>query len=613
MKNLSSFLFSRCIVGLFILLLPNFLFAQWGGGEKYPELKPHQQSLQEWQNMKFGMFVHWGPSVIRGTSSWARGNHPYDFAPRIPINEYDSLYTQFNPVLFDAREWISVAKAAGMKYFIMVTKHHDGFCNWDSPYTDYDIMSTPYKKDILRELSDECHRQGILFGTYYSICDWHHPDYTGRYGGDPRPVESSNMDDYLVFMKNQLDELIDTYQSQIIWFDGYWEGPWTHERGMDLYKYLRDKKDDLLINNRVDRMRSDKEGKTNPAIYAGDYNTPEQEVGAFELDHPWESCITISDGWFYRPQGRLKSLHECISLLVQTVAGGGNLLLNIGPMADGRMELFQKKRLLEMGNWLEKYGETIYGAQGGPFKPGKWVASTRKGNRIFLHVLDWRSETLIIPNIAQQIRKSYLFDGQELSFSKNGDGTLSLTLPKKHRVHPNTIIVLEVDESAEQVQPADPVVFKDLQTIELQNLPSDKYSAEGPETLIDGKRGTLNRYESWLGFESTDLHATVDLHTEKSIGQLKIGYLENQGDWIFAPVSVECSVSSDGKNFIRVAHENIQIVQKGTNLINEIVLDFPAQPARYVKIKVENLGKCPAWHKGAGGKAWLFVDEITVD
>ena len=238
------------------------------------------------------------------------------------------------------------------------------------------------------------------------------------------------MEKYILYMNNQLDELIDRYQSQILWFDGYWEGPWTHERGMDLYKYLRDKKDDLLINNRVDRRRADEAGKITPEIYAGDYNTPEQEIGAFDLDHAWESCITISEGWFYRPQGQLKSLHECISLLVQTV-GGENLLLNIGPMADGRIELFQKKRLLEIGKWLNIYGETIYDTKGGPFKPNKWTASTRKDKKIFIHVLDWPSKTLIIPAFSPPVKKCYLFAGQELPLSKNQDGTMSVELKEE--------------------------------------------------------------------------------------------------------------------------------------------------------------------------------------
>lgn len=177
----------KLLIIYIVLIQCSILFAQWGGGEKYNDLKPNKESMEKFEKMRFGIFMHWGPSIMRGTSSWGRGNHPYDFAPKVPINEFDSLYLQFNPVLFDANDWISTVKKSGAKYYVITTKHHDGFCIWDSEYTDYDIMSTPYKRDVLMELSEECYKQGILFGTYYSICDWHHPEYPGRYGGDPRP------------------------------------------------------------------------------------------------------------------------------------------------------------------------------------------------------------------------------------------------------------------------------------------------------------------------------------------------------------------------------------------------------------------------------------------
>jgi len=501
----------RILVLLFILILSLPAWSQWGGGEKYPDLKPNAQALAKFQNMKFGMFVHWGPSAIRGTSSWARGNHPYDFAPRIPINEFDSLYVQFNPVFFDAGEWIRTAKESGMKYFIMVTKHHDGFCNWDSKYTDYDIMSTPYKKDVLKELSDECQRQGIVFGTYYSICDWHHTEYPGRYGGDPRPVENSDMNKYMIYMKNQLDELIDKYRTNIMWFDGYWEGPWTHERGMDLYKYLRDKKDDLLINNRVDRMRADKEGKIHPYRYAGDFNTPEQEIGAFDLENPWESCITIADGWFWRPHGDLKSLKECIDILVQTVGGGGNLLLNIGPMPDGRMELFQQKRLQQIGQWLKKYGESIYETKGGPYAPNEWTASTRKENKIYVHVLDWPGDTLIIPNLNRSIENSYILNGPQIRLIES-DSNYIVSIPEEERNPLNTILVFESAQPVDQISIKDAIYFKDMKSITLSSPPHQKYSTEGKKALIDKKFGEENNlFDDWLGFEGEDLEAIIDL------------------------------------------------------------------------------------------------------
>ena len=187
MKNL--------IVIMLLLFQSSSMLAQWGGGEKYPDLKTNQEALQEWQNMKFGLFVHWGPVSLRGTEiGWSRGRE-------VPIREYDNLYKEFNPALFDANEWVKTIKDAGMKYIVITSKHHDGFCIWDSEFTDYDITSTPIKRDILKELSDACKAHGILFGTYHSIADWRHEHYATRYGGDSRPVEESDMSIYEEYLK----------------------------------------------------------------------------------------------------------------------------------------------------------------------------------------------------------------------------------------------------------------------------------------------------------------------------------------------------------------------------------------------------------------------------
>ncbi len=601
----------KSIVFYLLLVIPVFTFSQWGGGEKYPQLKPHKESLENLKKLRFGIFMHWGPSVMRGTSGWARGNHPYDFAPRIPINEYDSLYLQFNPVLFHAEDWVSTIKGSGAKYYVITAKHHDGFCIWDSEYSDYDMMSTPYKRDIMKELSEECYKQGILFGTYYSICDWSHPEYPGRYGGDPRPVENSDMEKYMTFMKNQLNELIEKYKTNILWFDGYWEGPWTHERGMELYKYLRDEKDDLLVNNRVDRKRASKDGKTNPEKYAGDYMTPEQEVGEFEIDYLWESCITISDGWYYKPHGRLKSLTELIEILVQTVGGGGNLLLNVGPMADGRIEMFQQKRLLEIGKWLENNGESIYGTEGGPFMPNEYTSSTRKGNKIYIHVLDWPEDTLIIPHIDQKITKSYILNGEEFNIQYN-DEELLIAIPEKHRKTLNTILVFETDEIVKNIGVKPPVTFKDLKTITISEEPNKKYKADGAKTLIDKIQGTKNIYENWIGYEGSSIEATIDLQNIKTINKIKIGFYQSQDKWIFLPEEVEILISNDNVIFTQAGIKSFEVKKSNDNKREEIEFNLKNLTTRYIKVKVKSIEKCPEWHKGAGGKAWMFIDEIII-
>ncbi len=432
---------------ILLLSLPLFVNAQWGGGEANPELKTNAESLKEWQDLKFGLFVHWGPVSLRGTEiGWSRGRE-------VPIPEYDNLYKEFNPVLFDAAKWVSMIKSAGMKYLIITSKHHDGFSIWDSEFTDYDIMSSPFKRDILKELSDECKRQGILFGTYHSIADWNHPHYSTRYGGDPRPVEESDMEIYVDYLKNQVWELIVKYDTDILWFDGEWEDAWTHEYGMELYKYIRELKNDILINNRIDKGRQGMMGMTKSTAYAGDFATPEQEIGAFHPDIPWESCITICKQWAWKPNDEMKSLKECIQTLARTVGGGGNLLLNVGPMLDGRVEQRQIKRLAEMGSWLEKNGESIYGTSGGPFKPTEGMVSTNKDKRVFIHLFTLPEGQLILPALNKtKILSAHLLNGNKLRFKQTKE-EVRIDLPEEMVDTINTVIILELNKEAASLEP----------------------------------------------------------------------------------------------------------------------------------------------------------------
>jgi alpha-L-fucosidase len=383
-----------------------------GGGEANPTLRTDEIALAQWQDMRYGLFIHWGPVSLRGTEiGWSRGRE-------VPFDEYDALYREFNPVLFDAREWVFTMKKAGMRYLVFVSKHHDGFVMWDSKTTDYDIMSTPFHRDILAEISEECRRQGILFGTYYSIADWWHPDYPVEYNRGRK--EGSDMDRYVAYMKAQLKELVLEYQTRIVWFDGEWEEPWTHALGMELYRYLRTLDDNLLINNRVDKGRKGMEGTSESPVYAGDFATPEQRIGKFDTLTPWESCITVASQWAWKPNDALKSKEECIQTLIRTVGGGGNLLLNIGPMADGRIEQRQSDLLIQMGDWLEDYGETVYGTQGGPLPPQDWGVMTQDDTRIFLHIMEDPGKQLELSGIPAVEYARVYASGEKVEFSFKG-------------------------------------------------------------------------------------------------------------------------------------------------------------------------------------------------
>ncbi len=426
-----------------------------GGGEANPNLRTNKEALNKFQDLRFGMFIHWGPVSLRGTEiGWSRGKD-------VPVEDYDMLYKEFNPVLFDAAEWVKTAKRAGMKYMVLTTRHHDGFSLWNSEFTDYDMESTPYGKDIVKAIAEECKKQGIVFGAYYSICDWRHEDYPVVYP-DPNykqhlekeitdPETKKRMDRYVAFLKNQLKELVDNYDPAFIWFDGEWEWAWTHQMGMDMYKYVRSLKDDILINNRVDKGRDGMKGLTLSNRFAGDYATPEQEVGKFDNKNAWETCMTIANQWAWKPNDKLKSKKECIQTLLQTVGGDGNLLFNVGPMLDGRIEQRQKERLFEMGDWLKINGEAVYGTRGGPYLPTDAMVSTHKNNKIYLHVFDTsKNELKLSLPKGVKVKKAYFLDGDTALEVKRTKNTLTI----KTSIWPDhiaSVVVLELNKSATDI------------------------------------------------------------------------------------------------------------------------------------------------------------------
>jgi alpha-L-fucosidase len=403
--------------------------------------------LAWWREARFGMFIHWGPVSLKGTEiGWSRG-------AEVPVAEYDQLYKKFNPTQFDADAWVLAAKLAGMKYLVIISKHHDGFAIWDTKLSDYNIMNTPSHRDILKELGAACRKHGIVFCTYHSILDWYHPDYPLGSPGGKTAKPSPNMDRYVVFLKGQVAELIRNYGPLgIMWFDGEWEKPWNPDRGMDLYNFVRGLQPSIILNNRVGSAREGMEGTTAPGAFGGDYDTPEQKVGNFQTDRPWESCITICEQWSWRPNDKLKSLKECLQTLVLCAGGDGNLLLNVGPMPDGRIEPRQVDRLKEIGQWLEANGRSIYGTRGGPFKPGAWGASTRRGNSIFVHVFRWPEETLVLPPIGKKIVSWNVLTGGGAEVKQDTRG-IRIVVPKESRQDVDTLIEIKLDGPASEIAP----------------------------------------------------------------------------------------------------------------------------------------------------------------
>ena len=394
-------------------------------------MAPNAAALERWRDAKFGLFVHWGPASLTGEEiSWARGGArpglpglPPGVVPRA---EYDALYKRFNPTGFDAAEWVALAQSAGMKYLVFTTKHHDGFCMFDSALTDYDIMASPYGQDIVGALAEACHVADFGFGLYYSLPDWYHPAY-----------KKDRHADYVTYMHGQIRELLTKYgKVDILWFDGKKQGTAVSWDSPRLVSEIRRLQPEILINDRV-------WGDT-------DFNTPEQVIGRFEPVHPWESCITVGHQWSWKPDAQLKSWQECVRLLALAVGGGGNMLLNVGPMPNGAIEDRQADLLRDIGAWLAAYGEAIYGTRPGPYPPSFWGASTRHGDTVYLLALDGWERQLDLPPIEARILAAKTLDGATVAVEQGPKG-IAVSVPAAAVRPPVTVVALTLDRPAEAV------------------------------------------------------------------------------------------------------------------------------------------------------------------
>lgn len=413
-----------------------------------------------WRDARFGMFIHWGLYAIpagtwQGTPVGGVGEWIMESA-RIPVGDYEPLRDRFDPVRFDAAQWARLARRAGMKYLVITTKHHDGFCLFDSALTDYDVGGAPFARDVMQELAAACRREGIRIGWYHSIMDWHHPDYLPRRPWDPRPATDADFDRYVAYLRGQVRELLTGYGPiDIMWFDGEWEPTWTHALGRGMDDYVRQLQPDIIVNNRVDTGRQGMEGLTRPGEFAGDFGTPEQQIppeGLPGLD--WETCMTMNDTWGYRSDDHdWKSADELIRILADTASKGGNFLLNVGPTALGEIPAPSVQRLEAVGDWLDANGESIYGTSAGRLGRMPWGRCTQRSadgvTLLYLHVFDWPVDrALRVPGLTTLPRRARLLAADpagQLPVHRDGDGIV-ITVPGTATHAADTVIVLEVEE-----------------------------------------------------------------------------------------------------------------------------------------------------------------------
>lgn len=447
-RRILTFLFATALIGAIL----------------HPEARAEDNSgnrAQWWNEARFGMFIHWGLYAYHG-GDW-RGK-TYEnaaewlmFTAKIPSVEYRPFTRRFNPAQYNPADWVRVAKEAGMKYIVITSKHHDGFSLFESEATDYDIASTPYGKDLLKPLAEECRKQGLRFGFYYSILDWDHPDYLPRGPESPRPwddrsTEGADLGRYMEFVKSQLKELLTNYGPiDILWFDGGWEHKPEEIDAEGLVKYIRALQPDILINNRLGIPE--------------DFETPEQKIPPTGIpDKNWEACMTMNTSWGYKKSDdNWKSTEQLVRNLVDISSKGGNFLLNVGPKADGTFPAESIERLAEVGAWMAKNGESIYGTAASPFSDLEGARCTSKPGRLYLHVVSQPTQEILLPRLENNFKRTYLLADTDKSPIpiRRTDAGVAVDFKQPLADPIDTVIVVEIDGEAKVAAPSTdaPVVF----------------------------------------------------------------------------------------------------------------------------------------------------------
>ncbi|HEV2391234.1 MAG TPA: alpha-L-fucosidase [Verrucomicrobiae bacterium] len=425
----------------------------------------HDKRMAWWRDARFGLFIHWGVYSVPAGEWDGKTNYAEWFLEetKMPVSQYEKFAGQFDPVKFDAKEWVRLAKNAGMKYIVITSKHHDGFGMFRSDLTDWCIKSTPFQRDPLKELAEACHEQGIRLCFYYSIMDWHHPDWGNRRPWNDKATGTPDMDRYVQYMKGQLRELLTRYGPiGILWFDGQWEKPWTAERGIDLYRYVRSLQPDIIINNRVGKPVDSTSGiGFQQRGQIGDYGTPEQEIPATGLGKgvDWESCMTMNNHWGYNKNDQnWKSSTTLIRNLIDCASKGGNYLLNIGPTSQGVFPPASIERLGAIGDWMKVNGESIYGTQASPFEALAWGRCTQKKiggrTRLYLHVFDWPADgKLVLKGLANKPVKAFLLAGHQPLEVASADNQVAIALPENAPDKNATVVALDITGKPRIVKP----------------------------------------------------------------------------------------------------------------------------------------------------------------
>lgn len=522
-----------------------------------PWLQAQPEMMKWWTEARVGMFVCWGPVALTGQEiGWSRGkawpHQKEGGGGPTPVEVYDNLYKKWRPEHFDARQWVKLAQDAGMKYMIFLVRHHDGYSLYGTKLSEYKSTSpeAAWQHDVMADIAAACHEAGLKLFIYYSQPDWHHPDY-----------RTPNHGRYLQYLHGQVRELLTGYgRIDGLWFDGL--GGSVKDWGAEnLFKMARRIQPWLVINNRCG--------------LPGDFDTPEQFIGRFQIDRPWESCITLGTQWSWKPDDKIKSLKECIDTLVLCAGRDGNLALNTNPMPDGRIEPRQAERYREIGKWLARYGESIYGTRGGPFHGGSSCATTRKGNTIYVHVLKRTQEPLRLPPMDKKVVSHRVLTGGTAQVRQAAEA-VEISLPPDGRQEPDTIVALELNGPAAEVKPH-PFFSRSLAfgkkakaSNVFQNSP-----AYSPDKALDDDDST--RWGCDWGTHSAWLE--VDLGQEQTFAKAYIS--EPYG----RVRKFELQVREDG---------NWRTFYRGTTIGEGFSATFPPVTGRHVKLNLLETSEGPS-------------------
>ena len=511
-------------------------------------LKAKPEVVDAWQDMRFGMFNCWGPVSLTGKEiGWSRAGERRDGRGTrwmsTPAEVYDNLYKKWKPDKFDAKEWVRVAKDAGQRYMIFLVKHHDGFCLYDTKLTDYRITGreSAWKVDVMKQVADACHEADLKLIVYYSQPDWHHPDYF-----------TENHPRYIKYLHGQVRELLTNYGR----IDGFWfdlGGKPEDWNSVELFTMMRTLQPWLIINSR--------------GGLPGDFDTPEQRLGKFQLERPWETCMTLNSQWAWKPDDEIKSLKQCIDVLVTCAVRNGNLALNTGPMPDGRIEPRQVERFRQIGAWLKKYGESIYGTRGGPWHDAGWGGVTNRDDRVYVHVLRWPDREIRLAPVTPKVLGHRVLTGGTATVTQSDTG-ITITVPKEHRKELDTIVELTFDGPVADLRPGVPPsgsLATGKKSTASSVWPDPSYE---PRMAFDDDPSTR-----WgAGRDSRSGWLAVDLGEPKTFDRLYV----NEATWNRVR-RFELQIQRDGK---------WQAIHSGTTIGENYFANFEPVTARHVRLTI---------------------------